>query len=208
MAKQLGFYVDLGACIGCRACQVACKDKNDLEIGRTWRQVVEVSGGGWNIAPDGTWTTNTFAFYISTACHHCENPACTLVCPTGAITKRADGVVLINQDQCIGCRYCEWACPYGAPQFDQAKGTMSKCNFCEDYLAQGKNPACVDACVMRAIEFGNLAELRGKYGMVNEIQPLPASSITNPSLVLAPHPKSTSGSGNPFNFTLDKGGKK
>jgi anaerobic dimethyl sulfoxide reductase subunit B (iron-sulfur subunit) len=103
------------------------------------------------------------------------------------MTKRADGVVLVNQDQCIGCRYCEWACPYGAPQFNEAKGVMTKCNFCEDLIAQGQNPACVDACVMRAIEFGDLAELRAKYGQMNEVEPLPTANLTRPSIALTLH---------------------
>jgi anaerobic dimethyl sulfoxide reductase subunit B len=207
MAKQLGFYFDSTACIGCRACQVACKDKNDLVVGQTWRQVVEVSGGAWTAQENGTWTTNTFAYYLSLGCQHCENPLCVQVCPTSAMTKRADGTVVVNQDQCIGCRFCEWACPYGSPQFSEAKGVMTKCNFCEDYLAQGKNPACVDACVMRALDFGEIADLRGKYGLVDQVDPLPTASITHPSIVLKPHNRSQAG-GNSVNLTLDKGGTK
>jgi anaerobic dimethyl sulfoxide reductase subunit B (iron-sulfur subunit) len=103
------------------------------------------------------------------------------------MTKRADGIVLVNEDQCIGCRYCEWACPYGAPQFNDKKGVMSKCNFCEDLLAKGENPACVDSCVMRALHFGELEELRAKYGTANAIEPLPDASLTSPALVLTPH---------------------
>jgi anaerobic dimethyl sulfoxide reductase subunit B (iron-sulfur subunit) len=96
-------------------------------------------------------------------------------------------VVLIDESKCIGCRYCEWACPYGAVHFNEAKGVMTKCTFCADLLAQGQNPACVDACVMRAIEFGELDELRAKYGNVNAIEPLPDASFTNPSIVITPH---------------------
>lgn len=207
MAKQLGFYFDATACIGCRACQVACKDKNDLVVGQTWRQVVEVSGGSWTPQENGTWATNTFAYYLSLGCQHCEKPSCVEVCPTGAMVKRADGVVVVNADQCIGCRYCEWACPYGSPQFSEAKGVMTKCNFCEDYLAQGKKPACVDACVMRALDVGELAELRAKYGAVAQVDPLPAANLTRPSIVLTPHAKSRTGV-TAQNLTLDKGGIK
>ncbi len=207
MAKQLGFYFDATACIGCRACQVACKDKNDLPVGQTWRQVVEVSGGGWTAQESGTWTTSAFAYYLSLGCQHCEKPLCVEVCPAGAMVKRPDGVVVVNADQCIGCRYCEWACPYGSPQFNEVKGVMAKCNFCEDYLAQGKNPACVDACVMRALDVGELSELRGKYGLVDQVDPLPAASITRPSIVLTPHGRSRT-SGSSAKLTLDKGGTK
>jgi anaerobic dimethyl sulfoxide reductase subunit B len=190
MAKQLAFYLDQSACTGCKACQVACKDKNNLPVGITWRHAMYYGGGNWlphPTRPDLVVANNIYAYALSKACMHCENPACVNVCPAQAITKRADGVVLINQDQCIGCRYCEWACPYGAPQFDEKKGVMSKCTFCEDLLAQGQNPACVDACPMRALQYGELSELRAKYGSVNAVEPLPVASLTLPALVLTPH---------------------
>ncbi|MBI4789164.1 MAG: dimethylsulfoxide reductase subunit B [Chloroflexi bacterium] len=190
MAKQLAFYFDASACAGCKACQVACQDKNNLPFAMRWRRVLQYGGGGWVRDPNDSTLMlprNIFVYSLSTACYHCENPACVNVCPTGAISKRADGVVLINQDQCIGCRYCEWACPYGAPQFNQAKGVMTKCTFCEDLLAQAQNPACVDACVMRAIEFGELSELRAKYGNFMDLEPLPASWMTKPAAVITPH---------------------
>ena len=114
-------------------------------------------------------------------------PEATETCPVGGITKRDDGVVLINNERCIGCRYCEWACPYGAPQFDEETGVMTKCDFCVDLLEKGQKPACVDACVMRALDFGEVDELRAKYGDVNAIEPLPRADITRPSLVMTPH---------------------
>jgi anaerobic dimethyl sulfoxide reductase subunit B len=184
--QQIAFYVNLNLCTGCKACQVACKDKSNLPIGVTWRRVAEYVGGNWS--KDGnTVKQNVFAYYVSTACNHCQNPICVEVCPVQAMTKRADGVVVIDAEKCIGCRYCEWACPYGAPQFDQAEGKMTKCNFCYDLLDTGQNPACVMACPSRAIEFGELTDLQAKYGTVNEIEPLPDSSLTEPSLVLTPH---------------------
>ena len=119
---------------------------------------------------------------------HCVDAPCVKACPAAAIVKSADGIVTIDADKCIGCRYCEWACPYGAPQFDEAKGVMTKCNFCQDLVAKGENPACVDACVMRAIEFGDLAELRTKHGTtLAAIEPLPSAEYTNPALVVTPH---------------------
>ncbi len=186
MATQMAFYVDLRACIGCKACQIACKDKNDLGPDRVFRRVVEVTGGEW-VQRGDAWATTAFAYYLPTACMHCEAAPCVTVCPTTAMQKRDDGVVLVDQTKCIGCRYCEWACPYGAPQFNEAKGVMTKCTFCEDLLAQGQNPACVDACVMRAIKFGELADLRAKYGNFMDMEPLPASWMTNPSVVITPH---------------------
>ncbi len=190
MVKQYGFHFDASVCSACKACQVACQEKNNLPIALRWRRVSLYGGGSW--VPDpfnpGLMTpNNVFTYSVSTACYHCENPACVNVCPASAMVKRADGIVLVNQDQCIGCRYCEWACPYGAPVFDPAKGVMTKCTFCEDLLAQGQNPVCVDACPMRAIEFGELSELRAKYGAVDAIEPLPPSNLTSPSIVITPH---------------------
>ena len=190
MAKQLAFYFDASACNGCKACQIACKDKNNLPVGLSWRHVVQYGGGNWLPHPtrsDLVVANNIYAYSVSVACMHCENPACVNVCPTGAMYKRADGVVLVNQDQCVGCRYCEWACPYGAPQFNEAKGVMTKCTFCEDSVAQGESPACVASCPARALEFGELSELRAKYGTANAIEPLPQANLTSPSLVVTPH---------------------
>ena len=187
MAQQMGFYFDASACIGCKACQVACQDKNNLKPEILWRRVFTYSGGNW-VQQGSIYTpSNLFRYYVSTACQHCESPICRDVCPTGAVAKRDDGVVLIDTDKCIGCRYCEWACPYGAPQFDEETGGMTKCTFCEDLLAQGENPACVDACVMRCLDFGELEELRQKYGDANEIEPLPSAQYTQPALVITPH---------------------
>jgi anaerobic dimethyl sulfoxide reductase subunit B (iron-sulfur subunit) len=187
MAKQMAFYFDASACIGCKACQTACKDKNDLPLGVLWRRVFEYGGGTWNELNHVMTPNGVFAYYFSTACQHCENPVCRDVCPTAAISKRDDGIVLIDADKCIGCRYCEWACPYGAPQFREDLGVMTKCNFCEDLLAQGQNPACVDACVMRCLDFGDLEELRQKYGDLAAIEPLPVADMTYPAVVITPH---------------------
>jgi anaerobic dimethyl sulfoxide reductase subunit B (iron-sulfur subunit) len=105
--------------------------------------------------------------------------------------------VLLDATKCIGCRYCEWSCPYGAPQFDEAAGVMTKCDFCQDLQAAGGNPACVDACVMRALEFGDLEELRAKYGDLASVEPLPQANITHPAFVMTPHKNSQpSGAGN------------
>ncbi len=187
MAKQLAFHINSSQCGNCKACQVACQDKNGLPAEMRWRRVWQYGGGSWVKQGNLVKPNGVFTYSVSVACMHCENPACVHVCPAGAITKRDDGVVLIDQDRCIGCRYCEWACPYGAPQYRADKGVMSKCTFCEDLLAKGENPACVDACPMRAIEYGELSELRAKYGAVNAVEPLPVASITSPALVITPH---------------------
>jgi anaerobic dimethyl sulfoxide reductase subunit B (iron-sulfur subunit) len=190
MAKQLGFYFNGSACSGCKACVIACKDRSDLPVGVNWRRVFQYGGGSWNpdpLHPELWQPNNMFVYSVSVACNHCEDPICAEVCPTAAITKREDGIVLIDANACIGCRYCEWACPYGAPQFNEEKGFMTKCDFCHDLQDQGQNPVCVDACVMRALDFGDVDELRAKYGTEVEIEPLPSAEITHPSLVITPH---------------------
>jgi anaerobic dimethyl sulfoxide reductase subunit B (iron-sulfur subunit) len=196
---QLGFYLDQGDCTGCKACQIACKDKNDLPVGISWRRVAEYSGGGWSQDKSlGTFKPNVFTYYTSVACNHCEDPICIRVCPTQAMSKGKNGIVAVDASACIGCRYCEWACPYGAPQFNADKGVMSKCDFCQDFLAEGREPACVAACPSRVLDFGEIDDLRKKHGDTADIEPLPDSSITRPNLVITPHKdaqKSGHGSG-------------
>lgn len=186
MSEQYAFAVNLANCTGCKACQIACKDKNQLPIGIRWRRVFEYSGGNWT---QGQFMepSNVFTYFVSASCMHCEEPPCMEVCPAGAISKRADGVVLINQQNCVGCRYCQWACPYGAPQYNADQGVMTKCNFCVDLLAKGERPACVDGCTYRALDFGTLDELRAKYGTLADPAPLPDAAITKPSIVFLPH---------------------
>ena len=191
MAKQMAFYFDASACTDCKACQIACKDRSSLPVGIMWRRVIQYVGGDWTPDPDvreAMMPNNIFSYSLSIACMHCENPVCLEACPAGGITKRdEDGIVLINSDVCIGCRYCEWACPYGAPQYDEEAGVMTKCDFCVDLQEKGQNPACVDACVMRCLDYGPLDELREKYGDLNELEPLPSANISRPALVLTPH---------------------
>jgi anaerobic dimethyl sulfoxide reductase subunit B len=185
--QQIGFYGDLRNCSGCKACAIACRDKNNTDLGVRWRRVYEVGGGDWQQNGE-VLVDNTFSYFVSSACSHCANPACVPVCPTAAITKREeDGVVLIDRSKCVGCRYCEWACPYGAPQFDAATGTMSKCDFCADYLAEGKDPACVASCQMRVLKYGNIDELRAQYGSAGDIFPFPESALTGPNTTFSPH---------------------
>ncbi len=186
MTTQYAFFFDQTRCTGCKACQVACKDKNDLSVGVTWRRVAEYVGGSWTEF-DGGLQPNVYTYYTSVACNHCESPSCVEVCPTGGMRKREDGIVEVDQDICVGCRYCEWACPYSAPQFDSDAGVMTKCNMCADYLAEGKAPACVAACPSRALDFGELADMQAKYGNVRAVAPLPAAEYTQPALIIRPH---------------------
>lgn len=183
---QYGFYVDSAKCTGCKTCQLACKDYKDLPADVNFRRVYEYVGGNWQ-ADGEAWTNNVFAYYLSISCNHCADPACTKVCPTGAMHKRAeDGFVAVNENVCIGCKSCRMACPYGAPQYDERKGHMTKCNGCAERVAVGKKPVCVDACPLRALEFGPIAELRARYGELAAVAPLPDAKFTHPSIVIHP----------------------
>jgi len=193
MKKRYGFYVDTRSCTGCKTCQLACKDKNNLPVGILWRRVVEVQGGDW--LPRGkAWTTTVFAYNFSSACMHCQQPICIEVCPTKAMSQREDGIVTVDATRCMGCRYCEMACPYGAPQYDPGLGVMTKCDFCYDLLDIGKSPACVDACQMRVLHFGDIDNLRAEHGQANDIYPLPSPNFTDPALTLSPHCDAVRGS--------------
>ncbi len=189
MSKQYGFYIDSAKCTGCKTCQLACKDYKDLQVDVNFRRVYEYAGGSWQAEGD-TWRSDVFAYYLSIACNHCADPACTKVCPSGAMHKRdEDGLVAVNEEICIGCKSCAMACPYGAPQYDPRKGHMTKCDGCYERVAHGLNPVCVDACPLRALEFGPIDELRAKYGVLAAVAPLPAAKYTVPSIVVKPNPK-------------------
>jgi len=194
--RRMTFFFDAASCSGCKACQVACKDRHGLEVGRLWRRVSEVAGGGWE--QDGNaWRNTVFAYHLSMSCNHCERPICLEGCPAKAITKRADGVVLIEPDHCLGCGYCSWVCPYSAPRYQAERGFMSKCSFCADDLDAGLEPACVAACPVRALDAGDPAELVARHGSSASgagMPPLPDTGLTEPALHLAPHahaPRST-----------------
>jgi len=183
---RLGFYIDTSSCSGCKTCQVACQDKNNLNPGHLWRRVYEIEGGEWEKEGD-KWKGLPYSWYVSISCNHCSEPACVDACPTGAMAISEKDIIIVNQDLCMGCGYCSWACPYDAPRMDRDKGKMSKCDFCIDRLREGLNPVCVDACPMRALEFGPLEDLEKKYGMVKEIFPLPDPIITSPSITIKKH---------------------
>ncbi len=184
--KQLAFYFDASSCSGCKTCQVACKDKHDSPLAVRWRRVYEVCGGDW--VKDGpAWIPNIYSYHMSLACNHCQEPVCLDACPNKAMVKDEKGVVHIDYDRCMGCKYCEYTCPYGALQFDKHKKVMTKCNFCADYLAEGKPPSCVAACPMRALDYGELEELERRHGKQNEIFPLPKEKYTKPAIVITPH---------------------
>ena len=192
---QMGFVHNNVDCIGCRACEMACKDKNGLAPGPRFRRVQYIEGGTF---------PEVFAFKINMSCNHCAEPACLPACPTGAIFKRQDnGVVDIDSTLCIGCRKCEAACPFGAPQFDVAENVVKKCNMCIDELEAGRKPYCVAACMMRVLDVGPIDQIAdGSYDtkavgpneeVVRQVRSMADPELTNPSIRFVPHSKGVPG---------------
>lgn len=185
--KQLGFHINIDRCTGCLTCQIACKDKNDLGPGLSFRQVREIAGGGYTEV-NNAFQSDVFAYWVSMSCNHCGEPLCVRNCPTGAMQKRpGDGIVVVDLEQCTGCQSCIRSCPYGAPQYDPEQGRVRKCDFCLDLLSQGEAPACVDACPMQALDCGPIDELKQKYGGVQEVKGVPEPLFSKPSIVITPH---------------------
>ena len=174
---KLGFFYDTARCTGCRVCQVACKEKNHLPVGDFCRRVDTIcvkdeAGEKW--------------VHFSGACNHCENAACLAVCPTGAMYRAADGTVQHQNDLCIGCGRCMHHCPYGAPTLNRYTGYAQKCDACAERRAEGRQPACVEACPMRALHFGDLEELERQFGAEHgaSLPFLAPEESTNPCLMV------------------------
>ena len=176
LGKQKGVVVDVRRCIGCKACQIACKAWNKLPAektvittdgeytnptffsGVTWKIVRFKEIGDYDNEVEGTgglmWRM------LSDNCKHCMEPSCVSVCPSGALWKRSDGPVLYDVDRCIGCGYCTMACPWGVPQFDDEIHAIRKCTMCYDRIDQGLEPSCVSVCPTDALEFMTLEEAK------------------------------------------------
>ena len=139
------FVLDLDRCTGCAACVVACNTENAIAEGLSWRRIHTFNQQRLATSP---------VFHFTLACNHCLEPACLHNCPANAYTKDpSTGAVLVNQESCIGCRYCAWVCPYEAPRYNSAVGIMEKCTFCEHRLSDDLPPACVTACPTDALRF-------------------------------------------------------
>jgi len=143
--------IDYKLCFNCKACEVACKQHNNLPVGPRWIQVMTVGPKriGGKLVVD----------YIPMTCMHCAKPPCVDACPTNALAKRSDGVVTLDTDTCDGCEACVPVCPFGALQFDSEKNTVSKCNMCIDRIEVGLKPSCVQACPAGVIYFGEHDEV-------------------------------------------------
>lgn len=141
--QQYAFEVDLDACTGCKACVVACHNINGLDEGESFRATGLLHGGTPVLPLQQT---------VTTACHHCVDPACMNGCPTRAFDKDpVTGIVFHTEERCLGCGYCTWTCPYEVPRFNEARGVVRKCDMCRTRLSAGEAPACVEACPNGAI---------------------------------------------------------
>lgn len=168
---RLGLVIDLDTCVGCHACAVACKQWN---TSGTTGPLTDYDP--YSADPSGVWFNRIRHYELDSyphnktinmpmSCMHCETPDCVSVCPTGASYKRLeDGVVLVDQDKCMGCNYCAWACPYGARELDRVDGVMKKCTLCIDRIydqtlaMEDRQPACVMTCPAHARFFGDFAD--------------------------------------------------
>ena len=172
--QSYGFFTDTSVCIGCKACEVACKEWNQLEgnspkfLADSFDNTGELDAQNWRHVkfieqvPDKSSTTGngTAWLMMSDVCKHCNQASCMEVCPTGAIIRTEFDTVFIQQDVCNGCRNCVAACPYGVIGMNQQTGTAHKCTLCYDRLQGGMEPACAKACPTQSIQFGPLADLQ------------------------------------------------
>jgi formate dehydrogenase iron-sulfur subunit len=172
--KAYGFFTDTSVCIGCKACEVACKEWNQLPsedkgfLGDSLDNTGELSGATWrhvkfidNVPDETLGTGNGKAFLLmSDVCKHCTHASCMDVCPTGAIIRTEFSTVVIQEDVCNGCRECISACPYDVIDIDAGSNVARKCTLCYDRLQSGLEPACAKACPTDSIQFGPLDELR------------------------------------------------
>jgi tetrathionate reductase subunit B len=198
-----GMGVDVAKCIGCGRCVEACKNENNVPrepfYFRTWveRYVIDPTGQAKVDSPDGGISgfpekpverDILRTFFVPKLCNHCVNPPCVQVCPVGASFVTEDGVVLVDKDYCIGCRYCIQACPYGARFLDPRTHTAEKCTFCYHRIVRGLLPACVEVCPTGARVFGDIRQRSSplnRFTRFNEIMTLKPELNTKPKVFYA-----------------------
>lgn len=168
---QYGFMVDMGRCVDCEMCVAACRSQNHLSDETPNRRAVSsfLDSNGMNV-------------YVSTSCMHCDDPNCLRVCPAGAISKSEAGIVHVDKDKCIGCKYCFQACPYGVPNYNSE--AMDKCDCCLDAgVAPGDQPYCAQACIFNALKSGPVDELVAEAEQ-RGLAPVPVGEPCGPNCYL------------------------
>jgi formate dehydrogenase iron-sulfur subunit len=174
--ERVGFFTDTSVCIGCKACEVACKEWNLIpEDGLSWTgesydHTSELGANSWRhvafveqqkpLFANGDGGTGLRWLMESDVCKHCTHAACLDVCPTGSLFRTEFGTVVVQQDICNGCGYCVPACPFGVVDLSDLDGKAHKCTLCYDRLQAGLTPACAQACPTASIQFGPIQELR------------------------------------------------
>lgn len=172
-----GMLIDLRKCVGCHACTVACQNEHNLNLNEKWTKVLRVG-------PIGEFP-NLTSYFMPTPCMHCEDAPCVDGCPTGASYKREDGIVLVDPNKCIGCKFCMVVCPYNARYYNEKKGIVEKCTGCYDRLENGQTTRCTETCQLKARYCGDLDDPNSEIvQMIHKYnaQPLHAHLGTKPSV--------------------------
>ncbi|MGH2702247.1 MAG: formate dehydrogenase subunit beta, partial [Actinomycetota bacterium] len=165
---EVSKLVDIDLCIGCKACEVACKEWNDLQVEEThnfggYQSHEDLTASTWDLMRfnEVELEGNDIAWLIrKDSCLHCEEPGCLLACPApGAIVQYENGIVDFDQDKCIGCQYCVSGCPFDIPRFDSETKKVYKCTMCVDRISNGMEPACVKSCPTGSIRFGTKEDM-------------------------------------------------
>jgi len=160
-------YIDTTTCIGCKACEVACQEWNDLrplqteQVG-TYQTLPTLHAQYWNLIRFNERDFDGGLVWLmrKDQCMHCDEPGCLAACPApGAIVQYSNGIVDVNPDQCIGCKYCETGCPFDVPRFSATTGKMAKCTLCVDRVSVGLEPACIKACPTGCLHFGTKTDM-------------------------------------------------
>ncbi len=231
--KKLGLAIDLDTCVGCHACVISCKEWNTSNYGAPLSDI-----DAYGAEPMGTFLNRVHTFEVKAdgsnaqtvhfpkSCLHCEDAPCVTVCPTGASYKRSeDGIVLVNEVDCMGCGLCAWACPYGARELDKVEGVMKKCTLCVDRIynknipEEDRVPSCVRTCPAGARHFGDFAdpqssvsklaaergglvlmEAQGTKPVNRYLPPRPKADVTNTAQIDIPNPYLKPASSKPDGF--------
>jgi len=173
---QYGMLIDARRCFGVHACSVACKAEFNVPLGQTRSWVEYIEKGDY---------PNVSRNFMPRLCNHCRHPNCVDVCPTGATWKRKeDGIVVVDPDICIGCKYCVQACPYDSRFINPDTGAADKCDFCLHRVSKGLEPACVEACPSRARIFGDLNDSNSEISRLIDSSPV---SVLRPAMGTEPN---------------------